>query len=109
MGQTIQVESIAVEDIALFDTDRTMTGQDGQGISPVSASEAATTIPGNLARRLFATDPSIDHVFVLSNQVTIRRPGGWSDESLQSAGAAIRDFFVYYEENRGITDASPEA
>ena len=31
MGQTIEVKSILMGEVALFDTDRTMTGQDGRG------------------------------------------------------------------------------
>jgi hypothetical protein len=108
MGQAIQVESVAVGETAIFDTDRTMTGQDGMGFSPRSVSDNTTT-QGNLARRLFETDSAVDYVFVLSNQVTARREGGWSDENLRDAESIIRHFFVFYEENRGSTMGSPEA
>lgn len=98
MGQTIQMESVTVGEIALFDTDRTMTGQDGVGFSP---GMVAGGTPGSLAGRLFEADSAIDHVFVLSNQVTVRRRGGWDDESLKAATSVVRDFFVHYEGNRG--------
>ena len=104
MGQAIQVEALEMGDIALFDSDRTLTGQDGQGFSPPS--DGATTPPGELARRLFETDADLDHVFVSSNQVTVRRSGGWGDENLEAAREVIRDFFVFYQENRGAGEAS---
>jgi hypothetical protein len=104
MGQAIQVEALMMGDVALFDSDRTLTGQDGQGFSPPS--DGAVTPPGELARRLFETDAEIDHVFVLSNQVTVRRRGGWEDVNLQAASEVIRDFFVFYQENRGADQAS---
>jgi hypothetical protein len=104
MGQTIQVEALVMGNVALFDSDRTLTGQDGQGFS--SPSDGALTPPGELARRLFEIDDGIDHVFVLSNQVTVRRREGWEDANLQAAKEVIRDFFVFYQENRGASRAS---
>ena len=98
MGQSIKSEAVVVGDIVLFDSDRTLTGQDGQGFS--RAPERTDTPPAGLARRLFEMDPAIDYVFVLSNQVTIRRSGGWNEEDVEAVGAVIRDSFVFYEQNR---------
>ena len=101
MGQTIEVNSTVVGDAALFDTDRSITGQDGCGFGSVDVAQSAPTTAGLLAVRLFESDADIDHVFTLSNQVTIRRKGGWTEEVTRSAAGVIRDFFVFYEENRG--------
>jgi hypothetical protein len=101
MGQTIEVESVVLGEVALFDTDRTMTGQDGRAFGSVAAAQGETTTSARLAVALFAGDAAIDHVFVLSNQVTVRRTGGWSDEVVGRSAEIIRNFFIFYEENRG--------
>ena len=101
MGQTIEVKSVVLGDVALFDTDRTVTGQDGNGFDSTAAARGQTTTAARLALALFGSDASIDHVFVLSNQVTVRRTGGWDDEVVGQAVGVIRDFFIFYEENRG--------
>ena len=103
MGQTIEVKSTVLGDTALFDTDRSITGQDGQGFDSTVQAGADPTAAGRLAAQVFETDAGIDRVFVLSNQVTVRRDGGWNDEAVDGAAAAIRDAFVFYEENRGVT------
>lgn len=101
MGQTIEVKSVVLGKVALFDTDRTMTGQDGHGFEPGVADEDGTTTAGRLAGELFAGDAAIDHIFILSNQVTVRRTDGWSKERADETAALIRDFFVFYDDNRG--------
>ena len=53
-----------------------------------------------LATALFAGEGAVNHVFVLSNQVTVRRTGEWSEESVGETADVIRDFFIFYEENR---------
>ncbi len=95
MGQQIEVTSAVIDDIAMFDTDRTITGQDGDSFDAAQASEA-TSIPGNLATRLFEQVAGIDHVFVASNQVVVRRPHGWDDHVIGTATRAISDFFLFY-------------
>ena len=100
MGQTIEVKSTVLGDAALFDTDRSITGQDGQGFGSAGKAADDSTTAGRLAVRVFAGDPAIDHVFVQSNQVTVRREGGWTDEVTENTSAVVRDFFVFYEENR---------
>ena len=101
MGQTIELKSTVLGDTALFDTDRSISGQDGQGFDSAGKAGADPTAAGRLAARVFESDAEIDHVFVLSNQVTVRREGGWNDEAVDRAAAAIRDSFVFYDENRG--------
>jgi hypothetical protein len=103
MGQTIEVRSTVLGDTALFDTDRSISGQDGQGFDSAGKAGADSTAAGRLAAQVFERDAGIDRVFVLSNQVTVRRDGGWNDEAVDGAAAAIRDSFVFYEENRGAT------
>ena len=77
MGQTIEVKSVVLGDVALFDTDRTVTGQDGHGFAAGSDAPEETTTAARLAAALFGSDPAINHVFVMSNQVTVRRTGAW--------------------------------
>jgi hypothetical protein len=96
MGQPIEVSSQVVGDSAVFDTDRSITGQDGSEFT--SAAEAAATdgFPAVLAQRLFAGDPAISAVFIASNVVTVTRPGGWDDATLATANQIVSDFFVFY-------------
>ena len=97
MGQPIQVRSKTVlEKIAMFGTDRGVTGQDGSCHSP--SDDSSGGIPARLAGEIFATDGAIEHVFVVSNQVVVRREGGWDDVSLQATGAVISRFFVFYDD-----------
>jgi hypothetical protein len=94
MGQPIELTSIVLGDVALFDTDRCITGQDGAGFTRDEAVE--DSFPARLAGRLFSADEALDHVFVGSNQVVVRRPSGWDDAALAAASAAIASFFVFY-------------
>lgn len=98
MGQLIQVESSVVGDVAMFHTDRTITGQDGVSFS--SADEASDdSFPAQLATELFGADPSVDHVFIASNQVVVRRAGGWAQAPVvRVASETVSRFFVHYDE-----------
>lgn len=95
MGQKIEVSSTVVDDIAMFDADRSITGQDGVGYSSGESIES-DDFPALLADRLFREVPGIDHVFVASNQVVIRRPHGWDEEVVAGAGDVISNFFLFY-------------
>ena len=101
MGQTIDVKGIVMGDVALFDTDRSMTGQDGYGFGTLQEAREGSTTAALLAAQLFEEDSAVNHVHVLSNAVTVRRAGEWADDELAATAAVIRDFFTYYEENRG--------
>ncbi len=103
MGQTIEVKSVLMGEVALFDTDRTMTGQDGRGFDSVAATSGDTTTAARLAAALFERDPAINRVYVLSNQVTVRQTGEWSDETAATAAGVVRDFLIFYDENRGVS------
>lgn len=94
MGQTIEVKSTAVGDVALFDTDRSLTGQDSHSFAGPSDSDDP---PATLANRLFDSDPSILHVHILSNTVSIERDGGWDNASLAAARSVIAGLFVFYD------------
>jgi hypothetical protein len=97
MGMTISVGSTrVVGDVAVFDTDRSITGQDGVGFGDAATADAASTTPGRLASRLFAADPSLAHAFVASSQVVLRRRGGWDEAAVSTAASIIAGCFVHY-------------
>jgi hypothetical protein len=98
VGQPITVEKQALGDIALFDTNRSITGQDGAGYDSAEAAAAAPGYPAELAGRLFGADDAISHVFVLSNGVSVKRAGGWDDVALGGSAAVIEEFFVFYRD-----------
>ena len=98
MGQRIEVSASVVEDILLLDTDRTITGQDGTEYPSRETAESDDRFPGRLAARLFQSDGSVDHVFVASNAVVVKRSGGWDDDSVASASDVVSDFFLFYPE-----------
>ncbi len=95
MGQSIEVEATVVDDVALFSTDRALTGQDGRSFSSSDEIDGSD-FPAQLAQRLFTAVPAIDHVFVASNQVVVRRPHGWDDNVVDSASRVISDFLLFY-------------
>ncbi|HEX9855958.1 MAG TPA: hypothetical protein VGC47_11660 [Acidimicrobiia bacterium] len=97
MGQTISLESRRIlGDVLMLDTDRSITGQDGVAYASPADADASDIFPARLAARLFAADDAIDHVFVASNQVVVRRPGGWDEASTDTASTVVRDFFRFY-------------
>ncbi len=94
MGQQITVsDPTVVGDVAVFSTDRSITGQDGASIAPT---QTGGGIPEDLAARLVDADAAITHVFVASNQVVVGRSGGWDEGSLTVATDVIAGFFVFY-------------
>lgn len=93
---------MAVGDVLVIDTDRSFTGQDGQVIGPDVDGEG---VPGVLARRLFDLGLGIDHVFVLQNTVTVRRPGGWDEGSSTAVTDTTNSFLRFYEDDE---DAEPD-
>jgi len=94
MGQAVVINKVVeMGNVLLVDTDRSFTGQDGVALTPGSPGDA---VPGKLAERLFEADPGIDHIYVLQNSVTVRRPGGWDDEAKQTALSVVAGFLLYY-------------
>lgn len=97
MGQKIEIaSSVTIGDVAVFDTDRSLTGQDGERYRSDGEAEARSTVPAGLARRLFSADQAVRSVYVTSNIVTIERDGGWDDTTLDQTGALISNLFLFY-------------
>ena len=98
MGQTIEIiKTTAVERVLVIDTDRSIAGQDGVAFNGVEAARRSSTFPGRLAVRIFETDSAVDHVFVMSNTVSVRRIGGWDAESTERISDLVVGFFRYYD------------
>ncbi|HEU4917677.1 MAG TPA: hypothetical protein VFV13_14050 [Acidimicrobiia bacterium] len=96
MGQAVVVNQVMeAGEILLIDTDRSFTGQDGMAMSPDDPGEA---VPGILAGRLFDLGIGLDHVYVLQNTVTVRRPGGWDEASKASVVSVVEGFLLFYTE-----------
>jgi len=96
MGQNVEIkDKVAMGEILIVDTDRSFTGQDGQAMTPEFEGEG---VPGVLAARLFALDLGIDHVFILQNTVTVRRPGGWDEDSADAVSEVTHSLLRYYDE-----------
>lgn len=94
MGQAVVVNKVVeMGDLLLIDTDRSFTGQDGMAMTPDRRGEA---VPGALADRLFELGLGIDHVYVLQNAVTIRRPGGWDAEAKRAVLSVVESFLLFY-------------
>jgi len=96
MGQNVEIkDTTEIGDVLIIDTDRSFTGQDGQTITPESGGEG---VPRVLASRLFDLDIGIDHVFILQNTVTVRRTGGWDEDSAGSVSDVTHSFLRFYNE-----------
>ena len=96
MGQNVEIKgTVELGEVLIVDTDRSFTGQDGHVITPDSESEG---VPGVLATKLFDLGLGIDHVFILQNIVTIRRPGGWDEDSAGSVTDVTETFLRFYED-----------
>jgi len=96
MGQPIEVAATRFDDVVVFDTDRSISGQDGEDFGSREDADAGATFPAQLAQRLFAGVDGVDHVFVASNQVVMRRSGQWDQPEVDAAAQVISDFFLYY-------------
>ncbi len=107
MGQDVEIRNTTtVGDVLVIDTDRSFTGQDGQSIGPDLAGHG---VPLRLARRLFGLEVGIDHVFVLQNAVTVRRPGGWDEESSAAVTEATNSFLRFYPDELAAAEEEDEA
>jgi len=108
MGQRIEVSVVPLGSVALFSTDRSITGQDGVGFQRDSAHGEGP--PAEMARRLFQADSSINHVHVLSNTVSVRRDDDWDDDALDEASGVISGLFIHYPQVQGeVSDEGDEA
>lgn len=96
MGQTIVINRThRIGDVLLIDTDRSITGQEGEAYTPGYTTQSST-FPARLSERLFEADPNIDRVHVMSNAVSIKRSGGWTDEAARSINDVVTGFFRFY-------------
>ena len=100
MGQLIEVDRLVLGDVAVFDTDRSLSGQEGETYTGPAAADASDTFPGQVASALFAELPSIVSVYVFSNTISVRNPGGWGEDQADAAAGIIRNSLVYYASNR---------
>ncbi len=95
MGQTVEVrDTKTFGENLLIDTDRSFTGQDGQEITP---GQPGSAVPGLLAGELFGLGIGIDHVFVLQNAISVRRPTGWDSDSIDQVKEITTGFLRHYE------------
>ncbi len=98
MGQLIEVTATVVDgDVVILDTDRSVTGQGGTGYDSAAAAGADERFPGRLAARIFAFDEAVDHVFVGSNGVVVRRATEWDDAAISAVSATVSEFFLHYD------------
>jgi hypothetical protein len=107
MGQNVEIRNrVIMGDVLMIDTDRSFTGQDGHTIAPGEDGEG---VPGVLANRLFGLDLGIDHIFVLQNSVTVRRPGGWDDEAARAVTDVTHTFLRFYPDGEEIEETEAAA
>jgi hypothetical protein len=96
MGQNVEIkDTVTLGDVLVIDTDRSFTGQDGHSMSPDGERHG---VPGRLADRLFALGVGIDHVFVLQNTVTVRRSGGWDEDTAGRVTDVTHTFLRHYSD-----------
>lgn len=101
MGQAIEVmKSTVLGDVAVFDTDRSLTGMDGYSYASGAEAAVDTNWSAQLAQRLFLADPTTTNVYVYSNTISVQRRGGWSDANREAVATIIAHFFMVYEEDQ---------
>lgn len=96
MGQIINVTGTVSGDSAVFEADRSLSGQDGGSYESIEETTDDPTFPARLAASVFESDTAVNRVFAGSNGVVIRRTGGWTDSDVTQVGAVIEEFFVFY-------------
>ncbi len=101
VGQPIKIlGTTLLGEVAIFDTDRSFGGMDGETYETLAEARAASTYPAELAERLMLSDGSIRLVYVYSNALSVSRAGGWADSSAEAVANEIANFFVVYTENK---------
>jgi len=96
VGQRIQVQPTIVDTTAIFDTDRSITGQNGISYASLEDAEGDHRFPGRLAKRILESDGAIESVWVASNTIIVKRGDGWTDAASVSVSDVIEGFFLYY-------------
>ena len=98
MGQLIEVDHLLLGDVAVFDTDRSLSGQEGETYRSADEARQAGTFPARLASALFEVNPALTSVYIFSNTVSVRRFGGWTEELLAAMSDTIRKSLVFYQD-----------
>lgn len=97
MGQRIEIDdTTVVDDAAVFATNRSFTGTDGEGYTNAGDTEGVDTFPAKLAAELFESDSSLSRVYIDQNSLIVQRSGGWPSDALKATSTVIEDFFLYY-------------
>jgi len=99
LGQLIEVDHLLLGEVAVFDTDRSLSGQEGETYRSAEAAGQADTFPARLAAELFEVTPSLTSVYVFSNTVSVRRFGGWTDDLLTAMSDTIRHSLAFYRDD----------
>lgn len=95
MGQRIVLkDATVIGDVAIFDTDRSISGQDGDSFTSAEAAAESESFSAQLAARVFESDSDVTSVYVQSNQIVVGRSSGWS--STDEVGGVIENFFIHY-------------
>lgn len=98
MGQIISVTGTIAGDSAIFEADRSLSGQDGGAYESPEETADDPTFPAQLAARIFEADSAVNRVFAGSNGVVVRRAGGWSEVERDGIAEVIETFFVFYRD-----------
>jgi hypothetical protein len=98
MGQAITVGATVAGNAAIFDANRSISGQDGGAYTSAAEATEDEGFPARLAAEIFAGDSRVTSVYAGSNGIVVVRQGGWDDPSLQSTVSVIEDFFVFYKD-----------
>jgi hypothetical protein len=97
MGQTIEIKKVTpIGRVLVVDTDRSLTGQDGESFTGSQTAGQVDTFPARLAVRLFESDSEVDYVHAMSNTVSIRRRTDWDDASMAASSEVVAEFFRVY-------------
>jgi len=99
VGQLIEVEAVRLGAVAIFDTDRSLGGQDGATFTRDDL-EDSTAFPAKVASSIFGADDAVTSVYVYSNTLSVHRDGDWTDDAMEIASSAIKNFLIFYDENR---------
>ena len=97
MGQTIEIKKVTpIGRVLVVDTDRSLTGQDGESFTGKQTAAQVDTLAARLAVRLFEADSEVDYVHAMSNAVSIRRRTDWDDDSMAASSEVVAEFFRVY-------------
>lgn len=99
MGQSVNVQAKQIDGFCIFTTDRVITGQDGSTYASVAEAEGEAGFAAELALRLFGSDSAVDHIYVASSEVVVRRNEGWDEAAIAAASTTITDLYRFYSDS----------